>query len=33
MLIHRKEVVSKVDDQLVIIKGFRHNNLYMVEFT
>ena len=28
-----KEVVSKKDDDQVIFKGFRYNNLYLVDFT
>jgi hypothetical protein len=26
-------VVSKIDDKQVIFKGFRYNNLYLVDFT
>jgi hypothetical protein len=27
------EVVSKLDDKQMIFKGFRYNNLYLVDFT
>ena len=34
MLVYREEVVvSKKDDDQVIFKGFRYNNLYLVDFT
>ena len=34
MLVYREEViVSKKDDDHVIFKGFRYNNLYLVDFT
>ena len=32
-LFTEKEVVSKKDDDQVIFKGFRYNNLYLVDFT
>jgi hypothetical protein len=28
-----KVVVSKIDDKQVIFKGFRYNNLYLIDFT
>ena len=33
MLVHREVVVSKKDNDQVIFKGFRYNNLYLVDFT
>ena len=33
MLVYREVVVSKKDDDQVIFKGFRYNNLYLVDFT
>jgi hypothetical protein len=32
LFIPTKFVVSKMDDELVIFKGFRYNNLYLVDF-
>ena len=32
-LFTEKEVVSRKDDEQVIFKGFRYNNLYLVDFT
>ena len=32
-LFTEKEVVSKKDDDQMIFKGFRYNNLYLVDFT
>ena len=29
----KKVIVSKKDDEQVIFKGFRYNNLYLVDFT
>ena len=33
LFIEKKVVVSKKDDDQVIFKGFRYNNLYLVNFT
>ena len=33
LFIKKKVVVSKKDDEQVIFKGFRYNNLYPVDFT
>ena len=33
LFIEKEVVVSKKDDDQVIFKGFRYNNLYLVDFT
>ena len=33
MLSEKEVVISKKDDDQVIFKGFRYNNLYLVDFT